>query len=354
MFYCRKKVSVCCQRWSFAVPFLLYMILFGVTWMLSFPLKSLPQQIGPIYSQTEIKKLTNHVDAVRLERDGDVNINFHKDVIIGDVKEGPQYEDPKTLLENIFKNADVSGDGLLSLQELSDWINKKIQEHINEALRDNFGLFDAIDNNPKNGVISWEEYHTYFLRQKGFSKEYAENHDKKHRGLNRSIKEAVMRDRASWSEAAHSDPDHLTLDEFLSFRHPESSHATIIALVDELLDKFDRDGDEILTEDEFSVLQTEGDGEKEGETLTQGEDERRKEFRDVIDRNHDGKADRKELLMYNDPKNPRHAHEEAVALLVLSDADHDGSLSLQEILNKMDLFLGSKMVDTAYSFHDEF
>jgi Ca2+-binding EF-hand superfamily protein len=59
----------------------------------------------------------------------------------------------------------------------------------------------------------------------------------------------------------------------------------------------DRDGDEILTEDEFSSLQTEGDGEKDGETLTQGENERRKEFRDVIDKNHDGKADRKELLV---------------------------------------------------------
>jgi hypothetical protein len=50
--------------------------------------------------------------------------------------------------------------------------------------------------------------------------------------------EAIMRDRASWSEAAHTDPDHLTLDEFLAFRHPESSHATILTLVDELLDKF--------------------------------------------------------------------------------------------------------------------
>lgn len=59
----------------------------------------------------------------------------------------------------------------------------------------------------------------------------------------------------------------------------------------------DRDGDEILTEDEFSSLQTEGDGEKGGETLTQGENERRKEFRDIIDKNHDGKADRKELLV---------------------------------------------------------
>jgi hypothetical protein len=47
-----------------------------------------------------------------------------------------------------------------------------------------------------------------------------------------------MRDRASWSEAAHSDPDHLTVDEFLAFRHPESSHVTILTLVDELFDKF--------------------------------------------------------------------------------------------------------------------
>jgi hypothetical protein len=44
-------------------------------------------------------------------------------------------------------------------------------------------------------------------------------------------------------------------------------------------------------------LQTEGDGEKDGEILTQGENERRKEFRDAIDTNHDGKADRKELLV---------------------------------------------------------
>jgi hypothetical protein len=64
----------------------------------------------------------------------------------------------------------------------------------------------------------------------------------------------------------------------------------------------DQDGDEILTEDEFSSLRTEGDGEKDSETLTQGEDERRKEFRDVIDNNHDGRADRKELLVWKSNK----------------------------------------------------
>jgi hypothetical protein len=67
-----------------------------------------------------------------------------------------------------------------------------------------------------------------------------------------------MRDKASWMEAARSNPDALTVDEFLAFTHPESSAANQLALVDELYDKFDRDGDELLTEDEFAVLQTEG------------------------------------------------------------------------------------------------
>ncbi|KAG8261933.1 45 kDa calcium-binding protein [Homalodisca vitripennis] len=165
------------------------------------------------------------------------------------------------------------------------------------------------------------------------------------------ISELIARDRASWSEAARSDPDSLTLDEFLAFRHPESSHVTIIALVDELLDKLDRDGDELLTEEEFACLQV-GEG---GEALlSQGEAERRAEFRTFLDVDKDGKADRKEIVMYIDPKNPRHAQEEAETLVALSDVDHDGQLSLSEVLGKMDLFLGSKMVDIAKSFHDEF
>lgn len=64
--------------------------------------------------------------------------------------------------------------------------------------------------------------------------------------------EQIMKDKASFSEAARSNPDWLTLDEFLSFTHPESSAANQLALVDELYDKFDRDGDGLLTEDEFA------------------------------------------------------------------------------------------------------
>ncbi|KAJ3656084.1 hypothetical protein Zmor_015185 [Zophobas morio] len=162
-----------------------------------------------------------------------------------------------------------------------------------------------------------------------------------------------MRDKASWMEAARSNPDALTVDEFLAFTHPESSAANQLALVDELYDKFDRDGDELLTEDEFAILQTEGNND-ETVVVRQDENERRAEFRKSVDLNGDGRADRRELLHYVAPQSPRHSEHEAEALLALADGDHDNMLSLDEILAHPDLFLKSKMVDTGRSFHDEF
>lgn len=65
----------------------------------------------------------------------------------------------------------------------------KIVEHISSAVSNNFGLFAQIDINPKNGVVTWKEYHAYFLRKRGFSSKYVKNHDeKRHKGLQRAVK----------------------------------------------------------------------------------------------------------------------------------------------------------------------
>ena len=57
---------------------------------------------------------------------------------------------------------------------------------------------------------------------------------------------------------------------------------------------------------------------------------------------------------YVDPHNANHAKLEAENLLKLADEDHDEQLSIQEVLDNAELFLGSKMVDTSRNFHDEF
>lgn len=95
-------------------------------------------------------------------------------------------------------------------------------------------------------------------------------------------------------------------------------------------------------------------GDDDSVVVNQDEKERREEFRKNVDMNGDGKADRRELLHYVAPQSPRHSEHEAEALLALSDTDNDQNLSLNEILAHPDLFLRSKMVDTARSFHDEF
>lgn len=63
-----------------------------------------------------------------------------------------------------------------------------------------------------------------------------------------------MRDKAAWSEASRSNPEQLTVDEFLAFRHPESSHSTILTLVEELFDKFGEFGSAWWCQGQDSVL----------------------------------------------------------------------------------------------------
>ncbi len=55
-----------------------------------------------------------------------------------------------------------------------------------------------------------------------------------------------------------------------------------------------------------------------------------------------------------DPRNPRHSHLEAEALIKLSDKNADMQLGLDEILLMAEAFLSSKVIDTESKFHDEF
>ncbi|KAF5294061.1 hypothetical protein FQA39_LY13535 [Lamprigera yunnana] len=358
-----KDVNNLFTRWSYLISVGCYLTFFTVSWIMSVPLRSDKKVINndnPFTKQRledafviKMKNSNFNSDKADIEMQIlNVQNNYLNNAI--DNTNKAIHIDPIAILKDVFKKADENKDLRLDSKELSKWIRIKIIEHITVAVSNNYVLFSHIDINPKDGVISWKEYHSYFLRKRGFSDKYIRNHDeKRHKGLQRSIKEQIMRDKASWMEAAKSDPDTLSLEEFLAFTHPESSAANHLTLVDELYDKFDRDGDELLTEDEFAVLQTQ-DGDDETVVIRQDENERRTEFKTSIDLNGDGKADRRELLRYVAPQSPRHSEHEAEALLALADSNHDNMLTLDEILAHPDLFLRSKMVDTAQSFHDEF
>jgi len=263
-------------------------------------------------------------------------------------KLGPVSAEELKKLHDVFPKIDTNDNGYVSVDELRNWIISKVKEHIQGALRENIFLFTAIDTDPRNGAVSWDEYHAWFLKKNGInSTEFESPHDEHHAELSRNLREKIAWDQASWSEAAKTDPKLLNLDEFLTFRHPESSHSNLLNKADEILGEYDRDADELLTWEEYSSI-------SEDSILVKRSEKRRDEFDNFMDRNRDGKLDKREILTYLDPRNPRHSHLEAESLIQLSDKNSDMQLSLDEILQMADAFLSSKVIDTESKFHDEF
>lgn len=310
--------------------------------------KSRFANINPADLNASLIKPPDHLEGLPMERDGQLNAQYRKEVLLG--AESSKQEADEALLRTVFAKVDANRDGQLTISELEKWIAAKVKEHYAQAVRDNFWIFSALDKN-HDGRVSWEEYHVNFMIEKGFDDKYAGNHPEDHKTLDRDLKEKILLDKAMWFEAANSDPDALNIDEFLTFRHPEHSHVSLLKMVNDIISNLDENGDEQLSKDEFAQL---GPDEMKHTAKEEWKKERIQEFEQNIDLNGDGQASRQELLMYNDPENPVHARSEARELVLEADSDGDHQLSLEEVLAKKDVFLGSKMVNTAKNIHDEF
>jgi len=300
----------------------------------------------------------DHIDGVRLEHDGDLNRDFHKEVLLGNHEEmeSRNANDTDKLLRAIFDRVDADADGLIKHRELEDWIVVKIQEHYDEATEENERIFESLDPD-KDGFVEWKQYLRKFLIDKGFPDDLASKQANDYESLHlpEDVKDKMIRFRFRWSEADDDPQDNrLTREEFLSFMHPEHSKKTLETWVKDIMRGLDNDGDGIITEAEFSAL-PEGQVDEQWEKADKDwQDERRKEFRRVIDLNADGRVSVAELKLYVDPKNPNHARAEARNLIELVDTDKDGALSLDEVIAGKEIILGSKMVHTGESLHDEF
>ena len=245
-------------------------------------------------SQKPNKKASPVPDSSEEQEKGELNRVFQSEM-------KDNFQDPIVLAGNsdatnvlrfAFRKADSNADGFLTIRELAKYINLKICDHIDSAIKRNPQIFSEIDKSPIDGQVTWNEYHTFFLKnlKLGLDESYISSHDeKKHIKLDRKSKEALMRDKARWAEVLSSDPTSLTLDEFLAFQHPEASTTNLLNLVEDILRHFDIDGDDVLTMDEFTnTYSSSADNKKL--FFSENIEERRAEFKKLIDKNHDGKV----------------------------------------------------------------
>ncbi|OWF44013.1 45 kDa calcium-binding protein-like [Mizuhopecten yessoensis] len=300
----------------------------------------------------------DHLDAVRLEQDGHINKDFHKEAFLGNHEEIDDEPAPvaESKLHEIFKKVDTNGDGFMEANEMQKWILLKINDHFDESMKENSHIFKHMDPK-KKGYIEWKEYYRHFLLAKGYEDSKASKHIEDYDTIDMKDdeRESLVRYKFRWTDADQDNNNKLTEEEFLAFRHPEQSQITMNNMLETILNGLDVDKDSELTEEEFCALPPgEVVGEEQKEMDRKWQEERRQEFRNSIDRNGDKKADKAELLKYVDPRNPDQARSETENLINMMDENKDRLVTMEEMMINKDIFVSSKCVDVKRVLHDEF
>lgn len=300
----------------------------------------------------------DHIPGVKLERDGHINPVFHHEAFLGRLVEEGKLNlkdvDGSKKLIKIFHRVDSSNNHKIDKQELGEWIHKRIQEHYDHALVVNSKKFKDADANA-DGFLSLREYLQGLTEDDHVQNNAVKLEEQSDKEIISLMEDILSEDLARWDKADVNKDSKLSQDEFLSFQHPEHNEKSIEGMAEDLMSQMDDNGDLKLSKNEFvRVPPGEVDDPDEKAEDDQYFDERRKEFSDIMDLDKNSYLSKEELIKYLDPRNEQHAIKEAMYLVSVADADHDGELSEQEMLTNYRLFTGSSMASSPKVLHEEF
>ncbi|MBV99392.1 45 kDa calcium-binding protein, partial [Eschrichtius robustus] len=186
---------------------------------------------------------------------------------------------------------DLNTDRRISAKEMQHWIMEKTAEHFQEAIVESRAHFRAVDPDG-DGRVSWDEYKVKFLASKGHDEREVADKIKNKWDLNvdEETQEVLENLRDRWYQADNPPPDLLlTESEFLSFLHPEHSRGMLQFMVKEIIRDLDQDGDKKLSLSEFISLPVGTVENQQGQDVDDGwVRDRKREFEELIDANHDG------------------------------------------------------------------
>ncbi|KAI1888173.1 hypothetical protein AGOR_G00182300 [Albula goreensis] len=250
------------------------------------------------------------------EHDDNENFDYDHDAFLGqeEAKTFDQLtpEESKERLGKIVDKIDEDKNGFVTTEEMKKWIKFAQKRWIYYDVDQQWRGHDLNED----GLVTWEEYknatYGYIL----------DDPDSEDRGVHR-------------------------------FLHPEEYDYMKDIVVVETMEDIDKNGDGFIDLEEYigDMYNHEGDPEEPEWVKTE-----REQFIEFRDKNKDGKMDKDETRDWILPSDYDHAEAEAKHLVYESDADKDGQLTKEEIINKYDLFVGSQATDFGEALvrHDEF
>ncbi|XP_063292938.1 reticulocalbin-2 [Pelobates fuscus] len=273
--------------------------------------------------------------------------NYDEKMFLGGEEEAEDFsdlslEEQLKRLKSIIRKIDQSGDGYLTEEELSKWIQKSFRHYILEDTKELFAEFDK----DKNGYVSWDEYNIQMYdRIIDYDEDVVLQDDEEE-----SFRLIHLKDKKRFNYADKEDPPGLNLMEFTDFEHPEESDHMLEFVIDRALEEHDKDGDGFVSLREYLGEYTDDQDSVEFPQWVIVEKDR---FVNDYDKDGDGKLDPTELLSWIVPNNREISQEEATHLIEEIDDDDDGRLSEAEILLHQDLFLTSEATDYGRQLKDE-
>uniref|UniRef100_A0A8C7AQI0 45 kDa calcium-binding protein n=1 Tax=Neovison vison TaxID=452646 RepID=A0A8C7AQI0_NEOVI len=297
----------------------------------------------------------DHLNGVKLEMDGHLNKDFHQEVFLGKDMDGfeedaePRRSRRKLMV--LFSKVDVNTDRRISAKEMQRWIMEKTAEHFQEAVEESKVHFRAVDPDGDGTSVRFLPSQAACLRTSQARAGVLGPH-----GDPLSAQEVLENLKDRWYQADSPPSDLLlTEDEFLSFLHPEHSRGMLKFMVKEIVRDLDQDGDKQLSLPEFISLPVGTVENQQGQDIDDSwVRDRKKEFEELIDANHDGIVTMAELEDYMDPMNEYNALNEAKQMIAIADENQNQHLEPEEVLKYSEFFTGSKLMDYARNVHEEF
>lgn len=258
-------------------------------------------------------------------------------------------EEATRRLAIIVDKIDKDHDGFVRIDELKEWIKFTQRRYIVDDVERQWKSHNPDDNEK----LTWKSYKQLVY---GFMDENDFDKNAKEGDAHYSYHVMLKRDRRRWSAADEDGDDALTKIEFTSFLRPEEFDHMKDIVVLETLEDIDKDGDgKVSLEEYIGDMYRADEGAEDDQEPDWVKDEKER-FSGYRDKDRDGFMDTEEMKNWIIPEDFDHAEAEARHLVYEADADADGVLTKDEIINKYDVFVGSQATDfgEALARHDEF
>lgn len=260
--------------------------------------------------------------------------DFDQELLMGEDRKKLHELSPEEATKEIRKlvgRMDANEDGKLNKEEILAWI-KKVDDQTYKTEADQ--LFTKEDSNG-DGFISLQEY---WADSEG--EDFPEDLNDAHEALENRFNEA------------DTDKDgRLDKKEFAPFIHPFRYDNMVGHLVEDQLALYDKNRDGMISMEEFTnSLNPDGLPEDE---LPEWVETERFDFKERLDRNHDGVLNTEEMNEWLAPNDRKFFDEEADHLLGHADKNKDGFLTVEEVEAEFDMFADSPVTDYGHVLHEE-